>query len=62
MAAEGGSAAIKREDVPIGICSKEGLSGYGSLVWGGRTWLREIFCQFHNCSLYINRIRGLLEI
>lgn len=35
MAAEGGSAAIKREDVPIGICSKEGLSGYGSLVWGG---------------------------
>lgn len=46
MAAEGGSAAIKREDVPIGICSKEGLSGYGSLVWGGGLGFGKFFASF----------------
>lgn len=52
MAAEGGSAAIKREDVPIGICSKEGLSGYGSLVWGGGLGFGKFFASF-TTVLYI---------
>jgi len=55
MAAEGGSAAIKREDVPIWICSKEGGSEKRNLTGWGDKASGECFLP-----IYVNRESGLL--